>query len=180
MLVISSDKNTVQIENQKSVIILHYNSTKGGTDCFDWLCHSHTVNSRTNRWPFRVFQGMLDIAAVNARILLKCKYVNEGNKRKVTAKECLDKISMHLIKPFLERRLKEERLRSYSRIGIQTILEITAEPVENERSVFSRRKRCALCPRSKDNTTPMQCPSCQRAMCDKHRVYLCVDCGGTD
>lgn len=180
VLVISSYKNTIEVENQKPVIVLHYNSTKGGTDCFDWLCHSHTVISRSNRWPFRVFQGMLDIAAVNARILLKCKYVNEGNNRKVTAKECLDKITMHLVKPFLERRLKEESLRSYLRSGISSILGMVSEPVEEERVHLAQRQRCLLCTRGKDRKTSMQCPSCRRPMCDNHRMLLCIDCGGTD
>lgn len=32
----------------------------------------------------------------------------------------------------------------------------------------------------KDRKTKMQCPSCHRPMCDEHRIYLCIDCGGAE
>ncbi|CAB0040418.1 unnamed protein product [Trichogramma brassicae] len=42
VLVISTDKLSTNVQNEKPVIIRHYNATKGGTDCFDWLCHAQT------------------------------------------------------------------------------------------------------------------------------------------
>lgn len=70
VLVVSSHLHTTEKTNNKPNIILHYNKTKGGTDSFDQLCHSYTVTHRTDRWPVRIFYGMLDQAAVNARIPL--------------------------------------------------------------------------------------------------------------
>ncbi|XP_024883854.1 piggyBac transposable element-derived protein 4-like, partial [Temnothorax curvispinosus] len=49
----------------KPDIVHFYNKDKGGTDCFDMLCHSFTVSRRTNRWPMQIFFGILDQAAVN-------------------------------------------------------------------------------------------------------------------
>lgn len=42
VLLISSYLHTNEITNNKPNIILHYNETKGGTDCFDQLCRIHT------------------------------------------------------------------------------------------------------------------------------------------
>lgn len=87
VLVLSWHIKTTNITNNKSDIILFYNDTKGGTDTFDQLCHAYTVARRSNRWPMRIFYGMLDQAAVNARILWKLskgpgnKYPNNGDYR---------------------------------------------------------------------------------------------------
>lgn len=138
------------------------------------------VSSRSNRWPLRVFFGMLDMAAVNARILLKCKMVNSGINKRLPAKVCLDKITMHLVTPFLEHRCLEAQLRATLRAGIYTILNKNAEPVDEGRVELLSRKRCALCKRGSDRKTKYQCPSCLRPMCDEHRTYLCIDCTGHD
>ena len=73
----------------------------------------------------RVFQGMRDEAAVNSRILLKCKLVNQGINTNLTAKKCLDKLSLYLVKPFLERRYSNETVRRSLRDAISTILRKT-------------------------------------------------------
>jgi len=180
VLVVSSYKFTDAVENGKPQIILHYNETKGGTYCFDWLCHSHTVNSKSNRWPVRVFRGMLDMAAVNARILKKCQLTNNRVNKRLSAKECLNKITMHLVTPFLQRRIMEPCLRASIRIGINTILNQNVEPHVEERVELTHRKRCGICKKGRDRKTKHQCPSCERPMCDKHRAYFCVDCAGHD
>ncbi|XP_058803567.1 piggyBac transposable element-derived protein 4-like [Phymastichus coffea] len=178
VLVISSDKCTDATNNGKPEVILDYNKTKGGTDCFDWLCHSHTVCAKTNRWPLRVFFGMLDIAAVNARILLKCKLVNNGVKKSISAKACLDKLVMHLVTPHLVRRSTEPTLRNSLRAGINTILNKDVQVLDEERVELPTRKRCGLCKRGTDRKTKSLCPSCERLMCDDHRAYIYTDCAG--
>lgn len=40
----------VDAETKKPEIVLFYNSTKGGTDTFDKLCHGYSVIRRTKRW----------------------------------------------------------------------------------------------------------------------------------
>lgn len=54
---------------KKPEIISYYNSTKGGTDTFDYLCKSYSTNRKTMRWTLRLFFGMLDQGVVNSNIL---------------------------------------------------------------------------------------------------------------
>ena len=101
VLLLSSYMHTTEITDRKPNIIHHYNETKGGTDSFDQLCHSYTVTRRTNRWPMRIFYGMLDQAAVNSPILLKCKLKADISNDKCSAINCLEKLSLYLIRPYL-------------------------------------------------------------------------------
>lgn len=121
---------------------------------------------------------MLDQAAVNSLILLKCKLVNQGINTNLTAKKCLDKLSLYLVKPFLERRYSYETVRKSLRNA--TVLNKSRPADGVERVEVPSKKRCGLCPRSKDRKTNMQCPACEQPMCNDHRMYLCTDCGSQD
>ncbi|TGZ50919.1 uncharacterized protein LOC112464042 [Temnothorax curvispinosus] len=104
-----------------------------------------------------------------------------GINKRLPAKECLDKICMHLVTPYLERRFAEPiMLRSYLRIGIGEILGKTQEPTSAERVELPSKKRCGLCKRGSDRKTKYQCPSCLRPMCDEHRTNFCTDCAGQE
>lgn len=177
VLIASSYSHSTDITDSKPNTILHYNYTKGGTDCFDQLCHSYTVTKRTTRWPMRIFFGMLDQAIVNARILLKCKNMRAENRNKVTAVACLEQICSYLVTPHLKERYAQPTLRKDIRYGIAAIINKDRLSEERkERIVLEKRCRCALCDRKKDNKTKETCQACERPICQEHRVYLCVDC----
>lgn len=179
VLLVSTYSKSTEIIDGKPEIILHYNSTKGGTDTFDQLCHAYTVSRRTNRWPMRIFFGILDQAAVNARILLKCSQVNANINKKLSAAECLHRLSRHLLIPHLQQRVNNPLVRTSIRVGIKVILNMDLPAVvTNERRRLPVQVRCSVCPRKTDKKTKMQCPSCLRPMCDNHREYLCVECAG--
>ena len=63
----------------------------------------YTLSGRTERWPMRIFYGILDQAIVNARILLTFKYSNDNVDKKITAIDCLETLHLYLVKPHLER-----------------------------------------------------------------------------
>ncbi|XP_018405288.1 PREDICTED: uncharacterized protein LOC108781722, partial [Cyphomyrmex costatus] len=107
VLLLSSYMCTSEITDGKPNIVLHYNETKGGTDCFDQLCHAYSVARRTLRWPMRIFFGMLDQAVVNSRILLNCQKLKEGQNL-ITAINCLQSLHMHLVTPHLQNRMSRE------------------------------------------------------------------------
>ncbi|CAG5100653.1 Protein of unknown function [Cotesia congregata] len=159
-------------------IIEHYNKTKSGTDTFDQLCKLHTVARATKRWPVRFLFGMLDQAIVNSRILHISKLVaaEEEEQKKKTARECYQQVA------FIYLRLDGDvSLRQGTRKGIEKILNINQPSSQNDsRPVSEKHQRCALCPRKDDHKTQALCPSCMRAMCDKHRIYMCYDCGGVE
>ena len=182
VLVASSFMHSSEIDSDgKPAIIAHYNATKGGTDMFDQLCHAYTVSRRTNRWPVRVFFGMLDQAAVNARILLKCKLAKENVPKKITAQFCLERIYLHLARDHLSEKYTTCTLREDLKAGIAGILSVPKDPSDTLNLInFEKRQRCRLCKRGKDAKTVHGCPSCERPMCGEHRSPLCVECGNTD
>ncbi|OAF71871.1 hypothetical protein A3Q56_00369 [Intoshia linei] len=56
-------------EKKKPHIILFYNETKGGVDALDYLCNEYNVKRGSRRWPYSLFQGILNILAVNNYIV---------------------------------------------------------------------------------------------------------------
>ncbi|XP_018407155.1 PREDICTED: uncharacterized protein LOC108783160 [Cyphomyrmex costatus] len=140
VLLVSSYIHTENIVNNKPEIILHYNDTKGGTDSFDQLCHTYTVSRRTLRWSMRIFFGMLDQAAVNARIMLNCTQLKEGQKP-AKAFQCLESLFKHLLFPYLTQRYTNRSLRKPIILGIQEILKIDrlSEPEQTQRPQLDKR-----------------------------------------
>lgn len=180
VLLLSSYMHTTEIQDCKPKIIHHYNETKGGTDTFDQLCHSYSVTRRTNRWPMRIFYGMLDQAAVNSRVLLKCKLKADNSKDKCTAVSCLEKLSLYLIKPYLLKKYNDTvTLRRDLKVGIAGILGLDVHKEEvYERVKLPKRMRCVECSRQSDRKTNEGCASCQRPVCDDHRLIFCKTCSG--
>lgn len=168
---------SVSTTNGKPPVIEYYNATKGGTDTFDQLCHSYTVTRISKRWPVRFFFGILDQAIVNSRILYLCTRYSDDQLPKISAREWQKNIAMYLIKPHLQQRLTKPSLRLGLRKSIECIMYGDVQPIAMvERPQFDKRVRCGLCDRKSDHKTTLQCPSCRRAMCDKHRAYLCNYC----
>lgn len=186
VLLASTFMKSTAVTEGKPEIILHYNKTKGGTDTFDQLCHSHTVTKRTNRWPMRYFFGMLDQAAVNARILLHSKMkIDDPHFKKTKASMCLRALAFHLYKPHLEKRMNKASLRTDLKLSIKAILSRNSPtsveiPDNNDRPHSDVRVRCSICPRQNDRKTSMLCDTCQESMCDDHRMWRCVNCGADE
>lgn len=179
VLVVSTYMLSNTVTEGKPNMILHYNQTKGGTDTFDQLCHSFTTARRTRRWPLREFFGMLDQAAVNARILYRCKLINEGNTTKISAQSCLEELIQNLVKPSLQERLTNVHIRKDIVYGIRAMLGSEQVPEAGSGAIsLERRVRCALCGRNEDKKTTTACCSCVRPMCQNHRSGFCVDCAG--
>jgi len=126
-----------------------------------------------------LFLGILDQAAVNARILLHCKNYKNNRNVKITAHDCLRELSLALVKPQLEERVTMITLRANLKYGIMSILK-TDQPAgaADERQRLAKQHRCQVCKRGKDKKTTAVCPSCFRPMCDEHRAYICTECMG--
>lgn len=181
VLLVSTFLTSDEVTEGKPNMIRHYNKTKGGTDNFDKLCHSFSTARRTRRWPLRFFFGMLDQSAVNARILLSCKNVNEG-KSAVTADFCLNEIIKKLVEPTLQERFTMITIRKDIRYGIAGILGIDVEDTSDENKIIQldHYARCLVCPRNKDRKTKTACCACKRPMCNDHRSALCTTCASMD
>lgn len=66
------DNDSIDPESteNKPEIISFYNLTKGGVDVVDRLKSEYSVSRVSNRWPFTIFNTMLNIATVNCQIII--------------------------------------------------------------------------------------------------------------
>ncbi|XP_043271936.1 piggyBac transposable element-derived protein 4-like [Venturia canescens] len=167
------ENDAINPETKKPEIIHFYNTTKGGTDSFDQLCHEYTTARKTLRWPMRIWMAMLDQGGINAMILHNFNAAIILKKRKDFLKELIQA----LVEPHMRLRLKIPTLCRELRLNIQTILHEEDLPV---RQVNKKQGRCALCPRSKDRKSQTYCTKCGRAICEEHKIKLCVDCVAVD
>jgi len=165
----------VNEESKKPEMVHFYNSTKGGTDTFDQLCHNYSTARRTNRWPLRVFFGMLDQSGVNSYVIYTMR-----NKVDIRRKDYLFDLGFSLVEPQLKRRINQITVRRPIRIGIVEILGDDAPekdlPTEEPAEKLEKRVRCYLCERNEDKKTNIKCAECHRPTCPAHRVLLCKDC----
>ena len=53
----------------KEEIYVFYNLEKGGVDSHDEMCALYTTARKTNRWPMRVFYGIVDNSALNTFVI---------------------------------------------------------------------------------------------------------------
>nr|CAI5846771.1 unnamed protein product [Callosobruchus analis] len=160
----------------KSEVNLFYNATKGGVDVFDQICHSKSTARRTNRWPLRVFYGMLDAGAVNAYVIYEA---NNVSARKSPRKKFLLQLANDLAKEYMKKRLEIPNLTYSLRQMILDVLGITED--ENRQHISSipdakGSKRCAICPRSQDRKGRNNCLKCGRNLCAEHRHAICIFC----
>lgn len=157
----------------KPSIITFYNLTKGGVDVVDRLKNEYSVTRVSNRWPFTVFGGLLNVGAINAQIIFK----NNTNIL-VQRRVFLTELAKELIKPHLSRRGSILTLPSNLRekIGRLTGAPANIAPAQPQ----EERGRCAFCPTRKNRFTTRACSGCSRKLCGDHTkttTYLCFQCG---
>lgn len=172
VLLISSmhSQDEVDEETGKPEIILFYNSTKGGVDTFDQLCHSKTVARKTRRWPLRFFYGMLDGAGVNTMVLYRLKHSHTKVSRSTFIKSLADS----LVEDHMKERMSNLRLPKKLRQSIRDYLGYPDEqPVVN---VQRGTRRCDFCPRRRDRKGRHVCVHCAKNMCAEHQFSICEDC----
>ncbi|XP_024867730.1 uncharacterized protein LOC112451986 isoform X2 [Temnothorax curvispinosus] len=176
-IILSSLHWQAEVDQQtlKPSIISFYNDTKGGTDCFDQMCHEYTTARNTLRWPMRFWYGMLDQGGINALILHNFNTENPNLVRR----EFLKQLVRSLIEPHLRVRLCVPNLRRDLRVSMEAMVEIQAPPPRNPPNT-KKLARCSFCPRAADRKVKTYCERCRRAICDGHRITLCCSCTETD
>ena len=76
----------------KDEINVFYNHEKGGVDSHDLMCTLHTTARKTNRWPMRVFYGIVDSSALNGFVIFTHNTPGLGGNRKDKRQKFLKKI----------------------------------------------------------------------------------------
>lgn len=93
------DDDEIDPTSRKPELILDYNSTKEGVDTVDKMCALYSVSCITKRWPCAVFFSVLNIAGINAQILLKfaCPSAAPKHRRIFLKNLALSLMKEHLI-----------------------------------------------------------------------------------
>ena len=105
VIFLSSMHQTKNSEGNKEEINLYYNKTKGGVDSHDQKCGLFTTARKTNRWPMRLFYGILDCSIVNAFVIMLANVEAFAAKRRDQRTYFMKSVARSLIKPYAQQRL---------------------------------------------------------------------------
>lgn len=160
---------------QKPEIITFYNLTKGAVDVVDEMSAAYSTARISNRWPMIIFFSMLNIAAINARVLLlsASKPEEKYRKRRLFLKDLAlellkEQIQEKSVQPLMTRKLQKET----NTRGAEQNEEPPSKKIKS-----STRKRCHICPVSKDRKSKITCKICEKNVCGEHGSIICNMCG---
>lgn len=172
-------------QKKKPEVIQYYNKTKGGVDTMDQMVSNYTCKRRTRRWPMVLWYNMLDVATLNAytNFTAQHPYYMGGvnNARRLFIKD----LGKELVMPHMKRRmegspkLQKHIIEAMGRCGLTKQSTATTQQQESTRQEGQRkRKRCVICPVSKDRKVSSWCSQCTSPVCKehKHQVVICEMC----
>lgn len=162
-------------EKKKPEIISFYNMTKGAVDTVDEMAASYTVARITRRWPMVIFFSALNVAAINARVIL-LSTANPPTRYK-SRRLFLKDLALQLITKRIEQRSAISTLPRSLRTACKRRAEVsTSNSKGSMKSETTKYKRCGECPRTKDRKTRMQCSKCEIFLCQEHMNVFCSKC----
>ncbi|XP_032436406.1 piggyBac transposable element-derived protein 4-like [Xiphophorus hellerii] len=145
-------------QKKKPEVIQYYNKTKGGVDTMDQMISNYTCLRRTRRWPMVLWYNMLDVATLSAYTNFSAQHPDymggASNARRLFIKE----LGKELVMPHMKRRLEgtpklqKHIIEAMGRCGLKKDTATTQlqEDIRQEGQRKRKRKRCAICPVSKD------------------------------
>ena len=159
-------------DEKKPEIITFYNATKGGVDVVDMMMGKYSVSRNSRRWPLTLFFALLNISCVNSYIL----YVHNP-QNKLKHRKFIKEVGLVLLEDNLKRRLQNIHLEKSIRAGIARMFPEAAVATSSQ-SLQCKAKRCAFCPRSKDQKIKTVCSTCGKHVCSDHSkmTVSCKDC----
>lgn len=63
------NRNVSSDDSKKPEMIIDYNQTKGGVDVADQMLETYSCQRKTNRWPLKFFEYMIDVSALNGFVV---------------------------------------------------------------------------------------------------------------
>ena len=170
---ISIDK---EYHKKRPEIIKFYNKTKIDVDLVDQMAGTYTCRRQTQRWLLKLFFNLLEVAALNAYTIFRQVHPDQqstgGSRRRFLTYLADSLIFAHMKTrqkiPQLQKAAKEAMMRcglSFS----------NTSPTEN---VLQKRKRCLLCPHTKNRKVAKCCSRCFRPVCPEHSIttITCNEC----
>ena len=88
----------------KEEITVFYNHEKGGVDSHDQMCALYITARKINRWPTRIYHGIVDSSALNALVIFTHNTSDFGGNRKDKRQKILKELYKSLIFPQAKRR----------------------------------------------------------------------------
>ncbi|KAL4009583.1 hypothetical protein ACER0C_003435 [Sarotherodon galilaeus] len=173
----------------KPPLVLHYNRTKGGVDNLDKVVSTYSCRRKTCRWPVALFHNMVDVAAYNAFVLWREIHPNwmagKLNRRRLF----LERLGKALARPMIEARALARgggggggggRVAARGTTAATT----TATEADDDDATPCdsspvKRRRCRVCPRSKDVKTKILCRECRAHVCINCAVKYCPNCAAS-
>lgn len=163
-------------EDKLPEVIDFYNITKVGVDSLDQKCAQFSVSRRTQRWPMTVWYAVMNIAGVNANIILNA--VNP--QMKIMRREFLVTLGRSLTENQLRRRMLMANIPRELKSTIRRICNVTDEPqpANNPGPAQPKIRRCYLCPRNRDQKHSTSCSKCCKGVCKAHSMQeiVCDSC----
>lgn len=104
-------------DSLKPEVITFYNLTKGGVDVVDRLKKEYSVKRVSNRWPMTIFNGLLNLATVNAQVIYN---FNTGNT--IPRRLFIANLAKEITKPHLMKRSRIEVLPMSLKYSIRKII----------------------------------------------------------
>ncbi|CAH1980022.1 unnamed protein product [Acanthoscelides obtectus] len=127
----------------KPEVITDYNLTRGGVDVVDKMKSEYSTARFSNRWPYTVFCGLLNISTINSQIIYR-----ENTKNIITRRQFISELSKLLVMPHLYRR---SQIPGLPYLLSQKIRNITGErPTPNRDQATQAKVRCEFCPLRKN------------------------------
>ena len=163
----------------KEEISVFYNHEKGGIDSHDQMCALYTTTRKTNLWPMRIFYGIVDSSALNAFIIFTHNKPGFRGNRQDKRQKFLKELSKSLIVSQAKRRLATPQTpQAVKQIIYSCGVLPEARPSVHNITQYrtSERKRCFLCPRSKDKKYRFACNKCHNTICEEHSKIICNQC----
>lgn len=155
-------------EAKKPEIITFYNLTKGAVDVVDQMSAAYSTARISNRWPMVLFYTILNTAAINSRVLLQCsKHPSLEHKKR---SHFLRALATDLLKEHTAKRSTVTCLPRH----LQEKLASQSPPAKKQK--VAERKRCYICPSSKDRKSKISCIKCEKNVCGEHSVFTCINC----
>lgn len=173
-----------QDSQNKPLMILDYNNTKGGVDNADKLIREYSCKRRTARWPFRLFMNIIDICALNAYILYIEKNPDWKKNNFSRRRIFLLQLGAELARNNMEKRAKYIKHKAYVKSALKDcgipMVNPTTEVATQSVHSAKKRARCYQCPRNCDRKVNTVCSFCKKFICQVHRkeekTIVCKNC----
>jgi len=126
----------------------------------------------------RLLYGIIDSYALNAFVIFNENVSSFGEHKKEKRQNFLKELALALMIPHARQRFELQQTPQDVKqfIRICGILPAPSPAPSTTQRHSAQRKRCYICPRSKDRETKFICNECNNFVWEDHGKWLCNQC----